>query len=633
MMRSTNDVIRAARMLFLGLGALALVGCGEEAPLDKIVVQITIPEGHEAMVANWGSIRVSSPESGAGDCVSYVPGTPTGVALEIPPIPVGVPSRVVAEAYAAFDNAGQPVAPCQLLVSRGSTPFLTIQKGSPKTPMQVLMGPVGEFIKTSSAQTGAIAGGGSSVIAVPTQPGASRHGASMTTLPDGRVVIIGGATLKPGLVESGDVNGPIWNQLTLTGAIQEVQETVEIYDPATGIFEVLATDPLSSQTMANPRMFHNAVWLDSIQHIAIVGGWEQPRGATGALENTIQATAVIELFDPYGRQFLDVTTVGSLQVPRAMATTNILEYNSSTGVDQYLLVGGGTNTTNASQAETSFEIVNMSPNSLRVVAGPLQQSGSSLQVTPPFAGARFNHRAVIVDDCFIQDRRCVYFIGGESSQGATQGLVDVFDVASGALYPPPVGFQAPTALAQARVDHDVVYVPSPSADQPNFMYVIGGFSDTGRTSPVGTIEVISTYDGSQLAGTDFTLKTPRGGLQAVMMDGGKVLVSGGLIADGAGGLTMATTSEIIGPTFPYDPLTGNWSPSQNVLATTEVPLLTSRFGHNALFMDNDQVLVLGGLQKIGDSVLQVGPATATNTPSELYVYDPSALYEPPPSGL
>ncbi len=92
---------------------------------------------------------------------------------------------------------------------------------------------------------------------------------------------------------------------------------------------------------------------------------------------------------------------------------------------------------------------------------------------------------------------------------------------------------------------------------------------------------------------------------------------------------MATTSEIIGPTYPYDPLTNSWNTSiQNVLSTQTTSLLTQRFGHNAVFMDNDQLLVLGGAQKIGTSVQQVGPTTATNTPSELYVYDPSPLYEP-----
>jgi hypothetical protein len=612
-------------------GLLALVGCEADPPVDKLVVQITIPEGYEGMIANWGSLRVSSPGFGSGDCVSYVPGSVAGVPLAVPPVTMGARIRVVAEAFAGVDTNGQPAAACSILVSRGVTPFFTITGSTPKIPMQVLMGPVGEFIKTSSAQTGGVAGG-SSVVAVPTQPGTSRHGASMTSLPDGRVVIIGGAGLKPGLTESGDVNGPIWNQLTLDGAIQEVYETVEIYDPATGIFEVLATEYTSPQTMANPRMFHNAVWLDSINHIAIIGGWQQNREATGALATTLQASAVIELFDPIQKIFLDPTTVGQLQVPRAMATTTILEYTSATAgskVDQYLLVGGGTNNTaNPAQAENSYEIVNMAPNTLRVVAGPIPQAGVKSDGVI-FYGGRFNHRAVIVDDCKVKGEQCVYFIGGETSSGSTQGLIDIFHVKAGALYgPPSPEFQAPSQLLQARVEHEAVYVPAPSSGQDNFIYVIGGYSDTSRKSPVSSIEVISAFNGSQLAGTDFTLKSPRGHHRAVMMDGGQVLVSGGLIADGSGGLSMATTSEIIGPTHPYDPLSNTWATSQNVLSTPASSLLTSRFGHSALFMDNDHVLVLGGAQKIGTSVLQVGPATATNTPSELYVFDPSPRYEP-----
>ena len=171
-------------------------------------------------------------------------------------------------------------------------------------PVRLMVGPVGEYVPTTNLyQAGEVTG-----------PRSGRVGASVTALPDGRVVLIGGASLKTGLVD------PTGRWAT-PSALGDLLDTVEIFDPSRGSFEALSLDATNAQTLYYPRAFHAAVYLPRHRWIAVVGGYEQ--AGPGA---PIQESYHIEVFDPESKQFLDRSLVGDLGFPRVHAAAVALDY-------------------------------------------------------------------------------------------------------------------------------------------------------------------------------------------------------------------------------------------------------------------------------------------------------------------
>jgi N-acetylneuraminic acid mutarotase len=83
---------------------------------------------------------------------------------------------------------------------------------------------------------------------------------------------------------------------------------------------------------------------------------------------------------------------------------------------------------------------------------------------------------------------------------------------------------------------------------------------------------------------------------AVVLSGGKVLVSGGLGA----------SSAVLGAAELYDPVTGAWWPAGS--------LSVARFGHTATLLQNGQVLVAGGC----------ATSTCSSDTSVSELYDPTS---------
>ena len=91
-------------------------------------------------------------------------------------------------------------------------------------------------------------------------------------------------------------------------------------------------------------------------------------------------------------------------------------------------------------------------------------------------------------------------------------------------------------------------------------------------------------------------------------------------------MTLVSNTEIIGPVFP---LTGG-APTIQAKVVDKAALLNPRFGFNLESLGNEQVLVTGGISKVGAgiSMIQlVDPLDTATKPAELYVHNPTDLCE------
>lgn len=552
--------------------ASSLVGCGEEesGTPQRVSVQAYVPAG--LPTGSWQSVNILVRlGDGAAQalCSVYVSGQSVG----LPEIPFDEQFTVELQFYTEANCSGA-------ISARGESLPTVVDSGS-ATAMQVYVPvtPINAFVATTSATTATV-----------TNPQSPRYGASVTELPDGRIVVIGGARLiygseqqaAGGLFDNPGEDDRPWDILD---NIEQIYDTVEIYDPATGTWEYLETDVASSQTLFFPRAFHQAVYLPNGADsglIAVIGGYQQL-----AVGESITASASVEYFQVSGKFFLSATSPdiqpNAMQRARVGHTADVLTY----GATDFVLVVGG----EGDDAASTYEVLRTPPSTEAAI--PVQS----------LPNPRTNHRTAMVTTS--AERRQLFVIGGDA-EGQTSALVDLYEVdvvgdASPAFLELP-GFDAPAGLsAGGRVGHQVVYVDPDTSGwgEASGVYVIGGFSDFERTQVVDRIEVLDPTTGAPNPGADasFTLDLGRGLHSAVWLSSGHILVSGGLEYTGEK-LRSVVQNEVIGRVN---------DGSGEIIRSLQIgPMLTNRFMHNSVGLANGQGFVTGGLIKTDDFVRMVG---------------------------
>jgi N-acetylneuraminic acid mutarotase len=155
-----------------------------------------------------------------------------------------------------------------------------------------------------------------------------------------------------------------------------------------------------------------------------------------------------------------------------------------------------------------------------------------------------------------------------------------------------VGFQNTGSLAQARESHTATLLPDGK------LLVAGGYD--GR-SDLASAEVYDPASGTWAATGN--LNAGRISHTATLLPNGKVLVVGGI-----GSFFEIASAEL------YDPATGTWTPTGN--------LNTGRYAHTATLLPDGKVLVAGGHQISSyrppvplDSAELYDPATGTWSPT------------------
>ena len=407
----------------------------------------------------------------------------------------------------------------------------------------------------------------------------TRVGAAATLLPNGKVLISAG--------RGGDK--PV--------------NSADLYDPATGAFT-------ATGTLIYARANHTSTLLADGK-VLIAGGFSSS-GSQGTV-----AMNKVEIYDPASDTF---TVTGELLASHTMHTASLLAdgrvliagggYDGRVYLDVaelYDPVGGTfSNVVDAPKA-TVVMTQNLEPSkpalphsvetvqassvpSTSVAIGPIRHAGTFSPVGK-LNEARTRHTATL-----LQTGK-VLIIGGVNMVGMNGEL----SLDSTELYDPEIGkFVVSGNLPEARYNHTATLLTNGK------VLVTGGLSSSQKKrkrKKHDSSELLSSAVIYDPANGNFT---PTGSMNfmrvrhsATLLKNGKMLVIGGSSRNAQG------DSVVLGSTELYDPATGTFTASGN--------LLTQRTGHTATLLPNGKVLVAGG-----SSDSRGAPAAAFAVGAELY---------------
>ncbi len=363
----------------------------------------------------------------------------------------------------------------------------------------------------------------------------ARNGHAATLLPNGKVLVAGG-----------------FNGGTLTSA--------ELYDPASGINGSWT----ATGSLGHARANHTATLLPNGK-VLVAGG----------ADNSFNALASAELFDPASGTNGTWTTTGSLGAARIQHTATLLPNGT-------VLVTGGYNSSAALASAELYDQTNQTwtatgslgqardnhtatllPNGKVLVAGGINgPSLASAELYDPASGswtgtgslatARQVHTATL-----LPNGKVLVAGGAGSSTGSPLASAELYDPASGT-------WTATGSLGGARFYHTATLLPNGK------VLVAGG---NNNTNALASAELYDPASGTWTA--TGPLATSRFEHTATLLPNGKVLAAGGL----SGGSPLAS-AEL------YDPASGTWTATGSLGA--------ARYLHTAALLPSGKVLVAGG---------------------------------------
>jgi hypothetical protein len=353
----------------------------------------------------------------------------------------------------------------------------------------------------------------------------ARVGHTVTAIDDGRALIAGGGFLNLQTERW-------WTPADLSPSA--FVRSLAAFDP---------TDGTVNTTLGNltqVRAFHAAVKLGD-GAVAFLGGVSE-------INNQIEALKTVEIYDPRTRS---LGFGADLDQPRAYHTATLIPGS----LDQVLVVGG------IGEAESSY-----------VVWTPLNGVVSMGQLDAP----RFLHTATAVEaPGGNRADPLVLLTGGEHSGGMAQSMM-VFHPVSGTFELPPI------SLPNPRTMHSTSYV-----EGRDFLYLMGGFSDTERTTLVSQIDVMQVSSRVFHKTTAFGLRVPRAAHVGATLTQNRVVVCGGITHTNQGFIPLSD-GEIIFED--RDPATGDLR--VNIGVTETMP--EARFMHRGAVLQTGRLVLFGG---------------------------------------
>ncbi|MFC4116405.1 DUF6603 domain-containing protein [Nonomuraea zeae] len=233
-------------------------------------------------------------------------------------------------------------------------------------------------------------------------------------------------------------------------------------------------------------------------------------------------------------------------------------------------------------------------------------TGNAWAAAAPLATGRRLHTTTRLPD------GRVIAAGGRSADGTVLASAEIYDPAAGAWS------AAPAPMGAARAGHSATVLHT------GRLLIAGGTAP--RPEPTGAVAGSAERAGGALASVELfdpvtrawsaaqPMTDARTGHQAVLLDDGRVLVTGGALPTGDGNERAIAYCEI------YDPATGAWTPTGS--------LATPRKGHQATLLPDGRVLVTGG-----DAVVAADGTFSPRSLASAELYDPVAGSWTPAAGM
>ena len=272
--------------------------------------------------------------------------------------------------------------------------------------------------------------------------GGGRSGHSITLLPDGRVLLAGGAQIDP--------------QAGISGSdISSIHNTFLIFDPQSGYFDLLRNGNGAPLQMTAARAHHTTTPLAD-GRLLIAGGLSLSNGEL----TTLRSAEVLQATSSGG---FEVLPFAPLSVPRANHTATLRD-------DGTVLVTGGRDVEGSTESVLASAEV-FDPNALKFIA------------SQPMSAPRIGHTATL-----LADGRSVLITGGHDG-AQPLATIEVFSVDAQSQ----LSFVPGPALEQARWGHAAARVPG----EASLIALVGGEVDDGAggTAPMADIEVLNVLDG------------------------------------------------------------------------------------------------------------------------------------------
>lgn len=411
----------------------------------------------------------------------------------------------------------------EVVLGRGSSRWTELKGGG--IDMCVFLGPLDAFVLASDCQC--------NEVRLPF----NLVGHTATTLPDGRVLITGGATVDD------------------SGGILDVSQSVFIYDPNTTKLRQLASG------MRIRRAYHTATLLKADnsaahqQYVLISGG------LTLINQVEIQSSVMAEIFDPVSETF----SVRLLQMNHARFGHSATLLTSG----DVLIAGGAEMASNQTLDperpplldELSLERIH--PDADYFVFDPAQVISSTfLDRVIPMAQARIYHAAA------RGEGSRVLVSGGEDGVSVVHRTTEIFESGSRT-------FTTGAQMVLPRSRHTATNL------QGNSILLAGGLTSfRNPATATGRVEVFQlSVSGSGVTEErpESVLVTPRfSHITLDLVTGDRALVMGGYSVHGY-------TSDSVEIVFPGS------------ATHTSSPLTSERVGHSAARLPGGSVLVVGGM--------------------------------------
>jgi uncharacterized delta-60 repeat protein len=383
----------------------------------------------------------------------------------------------------------------------------------------------------------------------------ARAGHTATLLPNGKVLVAGGYNNSNSLA-SAELYDPASGSWAATGSLATARAghtatllpngkvlvagglnssgpSAELYDPANGSWT--ATGSLGGGVL---RYSHTATLLPNGKVLVAGGSY-----GTGYF-------ASAELYDPASGSW---TATGSLATARRNHTATLLPNGK-------VLVAGGFNCPPCVFGRSPIigmpvSTIGDMPSEFSLASTELYDPVSgSWTATGGLATARYSHTATLLPNGQV-------LVAGGFGTGSSDALAsaELFDFVSGS-------WTATGSLATARCDHTATLLANGK------VLVAGGFGPSGA---LASVELYDAASGSWTTTSNLVV-AERYGHTATLLPNGKVLVAGGSHPD------ALASAEL------YDPANGSWTPTGNLIA--------GRLNHTATLLANGKVLVAGGVR-------------------------------------